>query len=123
MRRRIQFAGILLGLGLPGALLGDPLGSLDQFCGGALSSVGCTETVAAYPVEVGAVVAVIETEKSHLSGADDCKNKLGVGTALAKEIAPYLDQVRVPVHGLARRKGSNAAATPAARGPRWAPPG
>lgn len=69
------------------------MGSLDQFCGGALSSVGCTETVAAYPVEVGAVVAVIETEKSHLSGADDCKNKLGVGTALANEIAPYLNQV------------------------------
>src|SRR5665213_3270696 len=67
--------------------------TLDQFCGGALSSPGCVETVAAYPVETGALVAIIEAEKSKFGSADDCRNKLSVGTAMFSEIAPYVSDV------------------------------
>ena len=76
-----------------GIAVAGAMDTLDQFCGGALSSPGCLETVATYPVETGALVAIIEAEKSKLANADDCRNKLSVGTAMFGEIAPYVSDV------------------------------
>jgi hypothetical protein len=75
----------------------DPLSTLDQFCGGAVSSPGCVQTIGEFPLETGAVVAIIEAEKSHFSSANDCKVKLGIGQALYNEVAPYLGGAGVDV--------------------------
>jgi hypothetical protein len=81
---------IIATFAVSGVAHADPLDTLDQFCGGALSSPGCLQTVAAYPVETGALVAIIEAEKSKFANADDCQNKLSAGTALFTQIAPYV---------------------------------
>jgi hypothetical protein len=80
-----------------GTVAADPMDTLDQFCGGALSSPGCLQTVAAFPVETGALVAIIEAEKPKFGSADDCQNKLSVGTAMFGEIAPYVSDVGADV--------------------------
>src|SRR5665213_748798 len=84
---------IIATFAVSGVAAAGAIDTLDQFCGGALSSPGCVETVAAYPVETGALVAIIEAEKSKFGSADDCQNKLSVGTAMFSEIAPYVSDV------------------------------
>ncbi|GEM_PF-3668545 len=84
---------IIATFAVSGVAAAGAIDTLDQFCGGALSSPGCVETVAAYPVETGALVAIIEAEKSKFGSADDCRNKLSVGTAMFSEIAPYVSDV------------------------------
>src|SRR6202163_2028292 len=88
---------IIATLAVSGTVAADPMDTLDQFCGGALSSPGCLQTVAAYPVETGALVAIIEAEKSKMSSADDCQSKLSAGTAMFSEIAPYVSDVGADV--------------------------
>jgi hypothetical protein len=84
---------IVAALAVSGTVAADPMDTLDQFCGGALSSPGCLQTVAAYPVETGALVAIITAEKSKMTSADDCQSKLSVGTAMFSEIAPYVSDL------------------------------
>lgn len=84
---------VIAAVAASGGAAAGPVDTLDQFCGGALSSPGCIETVAAYPVETGALVAIIEAEKSKFASAADCQNKLSVGTAMFGEIAPYVNDV------------------------------
>jgi hypothetical protein len=88
---------IIATLAVSGIAVADPMDTLDQFCGGALSSPGCLQTVAAYPVETGALVAIIEVEKSKMASANDCQNKLSAGTAMFSEIAPYVSDVGADV--------------------------
>ena len=71
--------------------------SLDQFCGGALSSPSCVATLSEFPVEVGAVVGVIQLHPSSFSGAADCKSKLGQGSDLYNDVAPYVGAPGVDV--------------------------
>ncbi len=95
MRRLVLLAGVLLGLAAAGSARAGPLDTLDKFCGGALSSPGCVQTVAEFPLETGAVVAIIEAAKSHISSEADCKTKLGKGADLYNDVAPYLGTVGV----------------------------
>jgi len=93
MRLAVPLLAIVAVIAVSGTAHAGALDTLDQFCGGALSSPGCLQTVATYPVETGALVAIIEAEKSQMANADDCQNKLSAGTALFSQIAPYVSNV------------------------------
>jgi hypothetical protein len=93
MRRAAALLAFIATFAISGSAHADTLDTLDQFCGGALSSPGCMQTVATYPIETGALVAIIEAEKSQMANADDCQNKLSLGSAMFGQIAPYLSDV------------------------------
>ena len=67
-----------------------PLDSLDSYCGGAISSPGCVATVTTYPIEVGAMITLMEAKKDQIGGAEQCRNMFGAGAALYSQIQPYL---------------------------------
>jgi hypothetical protein len=84
-------------LAIPLVASAGPLDTLDEFCGGALSSPGCVATISEFPLEVGAVVGVIQLHPSSFSSAQDCKSKLGQGSALYNDVAPYVGAPGVDV--------------------------
>lgn len=84
---------VIAAFACPGTASANALSSLDQFCGGALSNSDCLKTMAAYPLETGAVVAIIEAEKSHFANAEDCQKKLTLGSASFAKITPYVSNV------------------------------